>query len=79
MSKQKQGSAARRAWRRAKSKAVCDALRGLCALEGLRDEFKHNDVGQWRNSIGWRLGAAVVSDCIDSAVGAYLRANPKPK
>lgn len=75
------GSAERRAWRRAKSKAVCDALRGLAALEGLDLGYalQHNDAGQARQQMLWRVDALVVQTTCTRAAVEFCKQYPKPK
>lgn len=68
----------RRTWQRAKSKYICDTLRGLAALESVPVPTGTNDVGLLRNQLSWRLGRFTVANVIASAAKEYLANNPKP-
>jgi len=75
MSKKSAPNKLRRTWRRARSKAMCDAVRALAALEGV-NIVAINDVGYLRSRFGHVF--ANFELVVQNSRRAYEAANPKP-
>ena len=78
----KKSSPSRREWRRGRSAALANVLRGLAAMEGIRLD-NSNDVGRLRNDLRYRMRTMelplyVVDVALANAAQEYDKTRPKP-
>ena len=78
----KKSSPPRREWRRGRSAALANVLRGIAAMEGIT-VLDTNDVGAMRNNLRFRmktlgLKTRVVDVALANAAQEYDKTYPKP-